>query len=333
MPLPPVSYPTTRTRRMRTDDWSRRLVREVTWSVNDLVWPLFIIEGIGQTELVDSLPGVSRYSINLAVEQAKHAESVGIPAVAIFPCIDPNLKTDDAREATNPNGLATRAIEAIKRACPNLGVMCDVALDLYTTHGHDGLVDNDVVVNDATVDVLVKQALCYANAGVDMVGPSDMMDGRVGAIRQALETQGHHHTKIVAYSAKYDSGLYGPYRDAVGSKGNLGKSPKSTYQQDPTNRSEALLEASLDVSEGADVLMVKPGLYYLDVIQNIKEQLGMPTWAYMVSGEYAMIKAAEQNGWMDGKRVMHEAITCLKRAGTDAIVTYAALELAEDLAN
>jgi porphobilinogen synthase len=292
---------------------------------------MFLLDGVGQRVPVASLPGVERFSIDVAVAQAKRAQDAGIPAVALFPCIDPSLKTDDAREAINPHSLAVRAIGAIKAACPNLGVMCDVALDLYTSHGHDGLLIDGVVANDATVAVLVQQALCYADAGVDMVGPSDMMDGRVGAIRQALEAAGHHHTKIVAYSAKYDSGLYGPYRDAVGSKANLGKSPKSTYQQDPANRGEALLEASLDISEGADVLMVKPGLYYLDVIQTIKQQFGLPTWAYMVSGEYAMIQAAAQNGWIDGDRVMREAITCLKRAGADAVLTYGALQLAESL--
>lgn len=328
-----ASYPGTRLRRLRQADWSRRLVAETTLAPADFIWPVFVTEGQGQRVPVASLPGVERYSIDALCEEVKRAAALGIPAVALFCQVDPATKTTDAREAYNPTSLACRAIRAVKQACPQMGVMCDVALDLYTTHGHDGLLDETTgeILNDATVAVLVKQALAYAEAGVDIVGPSDMMDGRVGAIRKALEERQFHNTLIVAYSAKYNSGLYGPYRDAVGSSGALKGGSKATYQQNPANAREALREAALDIAEGADVVMVKPALYYLDVIAALKAKFDVPVAAYHVSGEYAMVKAAAANGWIDGERVMREALLCLKRAGADAILTYAARDIAAGL--
>lgn len=326
-----AEYPATRLRRLRQAPWLRSLVQETTLQPSDLIWPVFLVEGVQQRQAVAALPGVERLSIDLAVEAAKKARDWGLPMLALFPCVEPALKTEDGREAYNSSSLACRAIKAIKEAVPEVGLMCDVALDLYTTHGHDGLFEGGQVLNDATVQALVKQSLVYAEAGLDVVGPSDMMDGRIGAIRQTLENYGHHNTLIFSYAAKYDSGLYGPYREAVGSASKLGKRPKSTYQQDPANRLEALREACLDVQEGADALIVKPGLYYLDIIAAIKEELTLPVLAYHVSGEYAMVKAAAHNGWIDGPRVMHEGLLSLKRAGCSGIITYAAPEIAESL--
>ena len=325
----PAAYPRTRLRRLRRSDWSRRLVQEHEWSVNDLIWPVFVVDGENQQIPVASLPGVERYSIDCLVEKAKEAEALGIPCIALFPAIDPTLKSEDAKEAFNPNNLACRAIQAVKAACPNLGIMVDVALDLYTSHGHDGLVIKGEVANDETVEALVKQSLVYAEAGVDALGPSDMMDGRIGAIRDALEDKQFKDVCLISYAAKYCSALYGPYRDAVGSKGHLGKSSKSSYQQDPANRLEALRECELDLNEGADALMVKPGSLYLDVIRSIKDELKAPVFAYQVSGEYAMVKAAEANGWIDGPRVLSETLTAFKRAGCDAVISYASLDLAK----
>jgi porphobilinogen synthase len=316
---------------MRQDAWSRSLMRESTLAANDLILPLFILEGQGQQHPVSSLPSVARYSIDLAVERAKQAEALGIPCVAVFPCVETALKTEDAREAWNPNNLACRAIKAIKHACPSLGVMVDVALDLYTTHGHDGLVEHNQVLNDKTVEALIRQSLCFAEAGVDALGPSDMMDGRIRLIREALEENGYHNTRLFSYSAKYASALYGPYRDAVGSTGNLGGASKTTYQQDPANTNEALREARLDISEGADMLMVKPASFYLDVIHRLHTETEMPILAYQVSGEYAMIQAAAQQGWIDGTRVMDEALLSIKRAGACGIISYASLEVAQRL--
>jgi porphobilinogen synthase len=329
---PPYSvapYPALRLRRSRRTDWSRRMVQETRLTANDLILPLFVQPGQGQRHAIASLPGVDRVSLDLAVETARQAEGLGIPAVALFPFVEPGLKSEDAQEAYNPNSLACRTIAAIKAACPNLGVMCDVALDLYTPHGHDGLLHNGHIANDATVAVLVRQALAYAHAGVDIVGPSDMMDGRIGAIRQALESAELHDTMILAYAAKYHSGLYGPYRDAVGSAGNLGGASKATYQQDPANAQEALREVAQDLQEGADWVMVKPGTFYLDIIRAIADRFPVPIAAYQVSGEYAMIAAAAAQGWIDGPRVMDEALLSLKRAGCSAIVTYGAIEAAK----
>jgi porphobilinogen synthase len=322
-------YPLSRPRRMRQDAWSRNLMQETRLHPSDLILPLFVVEGQGQRQPISSLPGIERYSVDVAVERAKTAEALGIPCVAIFPCVEPSLKTEDAREAWNPNNLACRAIKAIKQACPNLGVMVDVALDLYTTHGHDGLVEGHEVVNDKTVEALIRQSLCFAAAGVDALGPSDMMDGRIRLIRKALEEHAYPNTRLFSYSAKYASALYGPYRDAVGSGGNLSGASKATYQQDPANTNEALREAHLDISEGADMLMVKPASYYLDVIHRLHTETEMPVLAYQVSGEYAMIQAAAQQGWIDGPRVMDEALLSMKRAGACGIISYASLDVAQ----
>ena len=324
-----MSYPDTRLRRMRRDAFSRRLMREHVLSTNDLIWPVFVREGEGVREPVASMPGVVRHSIDTLLEAAGEAQALGIPALALFPVTPDSAKSLDAREAWNAGGLAQRAVRALKAKYPALGVITDVALDPFTTHGQDGLIDDaGYVVNDATVEALVKQALSHAAAGADVVAPSDMMDGRVGAIRRALEQAGHVHTRILAYSAKYASSFYGPFRDAVGSAASLGKADKYTYQMDPANSDEALREVGLDLAEGADMVMVKPGLPYLDVVQRVKRRYGAPTFAYQVSGEYAMIKAAAANGWLDERACALEALTAFKRAGADAILTYFAVDAA-----
>jgi len=316
-------WPATRMRRMRRDDFSRRLMREHTLTVDDLIYPVFVLEGSNQTEVVPSMPGVERKSIDLLVEEARELAELGIPAMALFPVTPADVKTLDGREAWNPDGLAQRAVRAIKAAVPEMGVITDGALDPFTTHGQDGIIDdNGYVLNDVTVDALVKQALSHADAGADMVAPSDMMDGRIGAIREALENHGHIHTRIMAYSAKYASAYYGPFRDAVGSAGNLGKADKTTYQMDPANADEALHEIALDLAEGADVVMVKPGMPYLDVVRRVKDEFKVPVYAYQVSGEYAMHMAAFQNGWLDQDKVMMESLLAFKRAGADGILTY-----------
>lgn len=325
-------FPATRLRRLRTDDWARRLVRENRLSVDDLIWPLFLIEGEQCREPIESMPGVERLSIDLLLAAAAQAVQLGIPAVALFPKIDQQLKTERGEEGINPDNLICRAVRALKQAQPNLGVMCDVALDPYTAHGHDGIVRDGYVQNDETLDVLIQQALVQAAAGCDILAPSDMMDGRVGVIRGALENAQQPNVKIMSYAAKYASALYGPFRDAVGSKANLGTSDKRTYQQDPANTNEALREVALDIAEGADMLLIKPGSFYLDVIQRVKAVFGLPTLAYQVSGEYAMIQAAAAHGWLDGRRVMLEALLSFKRAGCDGIITYAALDVARWLA-
>ncbi|BBL73398.1 delta-aminolevulinic acid dehydratase [Methylomagnum ishizawai] len=315
---------------MRRDDFSRRLMRETRLAPDDLIYPLFVLEGGNRREAVASMPGVERLSIDLLVEECAAAHALGIPAVALFPVTPPELKSLDAAEAHNPEGLAQRAVRALKQAVPGLGVMTDVALDPFTTHGQDGLIDGQgYVVNDATVEVLVKQALSHAAAGADIVAPSDMMDGRIGAIRAALEAQGQVNTRILAYSAKYASAFYGPFRDAVGSAAHLAGGDKYSYQMDPANSDEALREVALDLAEGADMVMVKPGLPYLDIIRRIKDEFGVPTLAYQVSGEYAMLKAAAQNGWLDERKTVLEALLSLKRAGADAILSYYAKDVAQ----
>jgi len=325
-------WPATRMRRMRRDDFSRRLMREHTLTVDDLIYPVFVLEGSNQTEAVPSMPGVERKSIDLLVEEARELAELGIPAMALFPVTPADVKTLDGREAWNPDGLAQRAVRAIKAAVPEMGVITDGALDPFTTHGQDGIIDdNGYVLNDVTVDALVKQALSHADAGADMVAPSDMMDGRIGAIREALENHGHIHTRIMAYSAKYASAYYGPFRDAVGSASNLGKADKTTYQMDPANADEALHEIALDLAEGADVVMVKPGMPYLDVVRRVKDEFKVPVYAYQVSGEYAMHMAAFQNGWLDQDKVMMESLLAFKRAGADGILTYFAKAAAQKL--
>jgi porphobilinogen synthase len=330
---PRSAYPITRMRRMRRDDFSRRLMRETILTPNDLIWPVFVLEGRGQREAVPSMPGVERLSIDLLVEAAREAHRLGIPVMALFPVTPLEVKSLDAREAFNPNGLAQRAVRALKEAVPELGVMTDVALDPFTTHGQDGLIDDSgYVMNDETVDVLVRQAVSHAEAGADIVAPSDMMDGRIGALRASLEAAGHIHTRIMAYSAKYASSYYGPFRDAVGSAANLGAGNKYTYQMDPANSNEAIHEVALDLAEGADMVMVKPGMPYLDIVRRIKDQFGAPTFVYHVSGEYAMLKAASMNGWLNEKAVVLEAMVSMKRAGADGILTYYAKDIARWLA-
>ena len=325
-------FPTTRMRRMRRDDFSRRLMRETVLTPADLIFPVFVIEGRGAREAVPSMPGVERLSVDELVKTAVHAESLGIPALALFPVPDPATKTESGDEAYNPDGLAQRAVKAIKDACPELGVITDVALDPFTTHGQDGIIDDTgYVLNDVTVDTLVKQALSHAGAGADVVAPSDMMDGRIGAIREALESSGHINTRILAYSAKYASAFYGPFRDAVGSAGNLGGSGKGNYQMDPANSDEALHEVALDLAEGADMIMVKPAMPYQDIIRRVKDEFGVPTFAYQVSGEYAMLNAAFANGWLDPDKIILESLTGIKRAGADGILTYFAVTAAESL--
>ncbi len=332
-PLNHGAFPVTRMRRMRRDDFSRRLMRENTVTTNDLIYPVFVIEGRGVSEPVPSMPGVSRMSIDLLLQEAESLVKAGIPCIAIFPVTPDNVKTDKAEQSYDPDGLAQRAVAALKKAFPELGVMTDVALDPFTSHGQDGLMNAEgYIVNDETVEVLVKQAVSHAEAGADIVAPSDMMDGRIGAIRTELERKGLINTRILAYAAKYASSFYGPFRDAVGSSGTLGGGNKYSYQMDPANSDEAMREISLDLSEGADMVMVKPGLPYLDIITRAKREFGVPVFAYQVSGEYAMLKAASANGWLEEKDVVMESITCLKRAGSDAILTYYAKDVAGWLA-
>jgi len=324
-----MNFPSTRMRRMRADDFSRRMMRETVLTPADFIWPVFVIEGEDRSESIDSMPGVERMTIDRLVAKAKECVELGVPAIALFPVTAPEAKTDDACEAWNPEGLAQRAVRALKQAHPELGVITDVALDPFTSHGQDGLMDEDgYIVNDETVVALVKQAVSHADAGADIVAPSDMMDGRIGAIREALEDAGHINTKILAYSAKYASAFYGPFRDAVGSAGALGGANKYTYQMDPANSDEAISEVELDLDEGADMVMVKPGMPYLDIVQRVKETFAAPTFVYQVSGEYAMLKAASINGWLDEKAVVMEALTSIKRAGADGILTYYALQAA-----
>jgi len=325
-------FPLNRPRRLRRDDFTRRLVREHALSVNDLIYPVFVLEGEKRRESVASMPGVDRVSLDLLLHIAEECVQLGIPVMALFPVISNNLKTPDGKEATNPIGLIPHVVSTLKKHFPNLGIMTDVALDPYTSHGQDGLLDETgYILNDITVDVLTQQALTQANAGVDIVAPSDMMDGRIGAIRNALEEHGHIHTRIMAYSAKYASAFYGPFRDAVGSAGNLGKSDKKTYQMDPGNTEEALREVGIDIAEGADMVMVKPGMPYLDIVRRVKDEFKVPTFAYQVSGEYAMLKAAAQNGWLDHDAVMMESLLAFKRAGADGILTYFAIDAAKKL--
>jgi porphobilinogen synthase len=316
-------------RRMRADDFSRRMMRETTLTADDFIWPVFVIEGEDHSEPVASMPGVERLTIDRLVGQAGECVRLGVPAIALFPVTPPEAKTEEAEEAWNPDGLAQRAVRALKQAHPGLGVVTDVALDPFTSHGQDGLLDEDgYVTNDRTVAALVKQAVSHAEAGSDIVAPSDMMDGRVGAIREALEAVGHTNTRILAYSAKYASSFYGPFRDAVGSAGALGGGNKYTYQMDPANSDEAIREVALDIDEGADMVMVKPGLPYLDIVRRVKDTFGMPTYVYQVSGEYAMLRAAGINGWLHERAVVLEALTSIKRAGADGILTYFALQAA-----
>ena len=316
-------FPGTRLRRMRRDPFSRRLARETRLAADDLIQPLFVVEDRNRREPVASMPGIERLSIDLLVAEAARLEQLGIPAIALFPVPDPAAKSEDGREAWNAEGLVQRAVRALKKAVPGLGVITDVALDPYTTHGQDGLVDaSGHVLNDATVAALVRQARSQAAAGADVVAPSDMMDGRIGAIRAALEEDGRHDTRILAYSAKYASCFYGPFRDAVGSAATLGKADKASYQMDPANSDEALREVALDIEEGADIVMIKPGLPYLDIVRRVKDRFGMPTFVYQVSGEYSMIAAAAANGWIDERKTVLESLVCIKRAGADAILSY-----------
>ena len=322
-------YPETRMRRMRRDDFSRRLMRESVLAVDDLIYPVFVLEGDGRSEKVASMPGVERQSLDVLLKTAGRAVNLGVPALALFPVIDASLKSLGAEEAFNSHGLVPRAVRALKREFPDLGVITDVALDPYTSHGQDGLIDETgYVLNDETLEVLAKQALCHAEAGADVVAPSDMMDGRIGCIRAELDAAGQIHTRILAYSAKYASSFYGPFRDAVGSAGNLGKGNKYTYQMDPANSDEALKEVALDLEEGADMVMVKPGMPYLGIVRRVKDRFGVPTFAYQVSGEYAMLKAAAQNGWLDEEACVLESLLAFKRAGADGILTYFALDAA-----
>ncbi len=325
-----MTFPATRMRRMRAHDFSRRMMRETRLSSDDLIWPVFVLEGDDAVEPIKSMPGVERMTIDRLLPQAERCLELGIPAIALFPVVPADCKSDDAREAWNPEGLSQRTCTALKERFPELGVITDVALDPFTSHGLDGLIDETgYVVNDETVDVLVKQALSHAEAGADVVAPSDMMDGRIAAIRQALETEGFPNKQILSYSAKYASSFYGPFRDAVGSAGNLKGANKFSFQMDPANTNEALREVELDIEEGADMFMVKPGLPYLDIIRRVKETFEIPTFAYQVSGEYAMLKAAAINGWLDEQAVVLEALTCIKRAGADGVLTYFAIQAAE----
>ena len=327
---PPSQFPRVRMRRMRRDDFSRRLMRETTLTPADFIYPVFVMEGAKQRVAVPSMPGVERMTVDELVREAETVAKLGVPAMALFPVTAPEAKSLDGREAWNPEGLAQRAVRALKKALPELGVITDVALDPFTTHGQDGIIDaTGYVMNDVTVEALVKQALSHAEAGADVVAPSDMMDGRIGAVRDALEAGGHIHTRILAYSAKYASSFYGPFRDAVGSAGNLGKGNKYNYQMDPANSDEALREVQLDLDEGADMVMIKPGMPYLDIVRRVKDRFGVPTFVYQVSGEYAMLMAAAQNGWLDERAVILESLTSIKRAGADGILTYFARRAAE----
>ena len=324
-----LNFPAHRPRRMRRDDWSRRLMQENSVSANDLIYPAFLLEGQSKSEAVASMPGVNRVSLDLLFNVAEECVSLGIPVMALFPVIDASLKTPDGKEAFNPNGLIPTAVRELKKRFPNLGIMTDVALDPYTSHGQDGVLDEQGrILNDETTAILVQQAVAQAQAGVDIVAPSDMMDGRIGKIREALEQKKLIHTRIMAYSAKYASAFYGPFRDAVGSAKNLGKADKKTYQMDCANTDEALREVALDISEGADMVMVKPGMPYLDIVRRVRDEFNYPTYAYQVSGEYAMLKAAAQNGWLDHDSVMMESLLAFKRAGADGILTYFALDAA-----
>ena len=330
----PHQYPRVRMRRMRRDEFSRRLMRETVLTPADFIYPVFVMEGSGQRVAVPSMPGVERLTVDELVREAEAVARLGVPAMALFPVTAPEAKSLDGREAWNPDGLAQRAVRALKKAVPGLGVITDVALDPFTTHGQDGIIDDTgYVMNDVTVEALVKQALSHAAAGADVVAPSDMMDGRIGAIRDALEDAGHIHTRILAYSAKYASSFYGPFRDAVGSAGNLGKGNKYNYQMDPANSDEALREVQLDLDEGADMVMIKPGMPYLDIVRRVKDRFGVPTFVYQVSGEYAMLMAAAGNGWLDERAVVLESLTSIKRAGADGILTYFAKRAAQWLAD
>jgi porphobilinogen synthase len=323
-------YPQRRQRRLRRDDFSRRMVREHALSPDDFIYPVFVVEGSGVVQPVPSMPGVNRLSLDRLIPVAERCLSLGIPALALFPAIEPSLKTPEGAEAANPAGLIPRVVQALKRQFPELGVMTDVALDPYTSHGQDGILDaQNRILNDETIAILCKQALTQAEAGVDIVAPSDMMDGRVGALRTALDQQGFIHARIMAYSAKYASAFYGPFRDAVGSAANLGKADKMTYQMDPANGAEALWEVGLDLAEGADMVMVKPGMPYLDIVRRVKDHFAVPTFVYQVSGEYAMLKAAFQNGWLDERKCVLESLLAFKRAGADGVLTYFAMDAAQ----
>jgi porphobilinogen synthase len=322
------AYPRVRMRRNRRDDWSRRLTRENALTADDLIWPVFVIEGSGKREPVSSMPGVERMSVDVLADAASDAAALGIPCIALFPNTPAAAKDEDGSEALNPENLVCRAIRALKSKQPDVGVLCDVALDPYTSHGHDGVIRDGYVANDETVSILCEQALVQARAGCDVIAPSDMMDGRIGAIREALDAEGFEQVGIMAYAAKYASAFYGPFRDAVGSASSL-KGDKKTYQMDPANGDEALREVALDIAEGADMVMVKPGMPYLDIVRRVKEAFRMPTYAYQVSGEYAMIRAAAQNGWLDGERAMMESLIAFKRAGADGVLTYFALAAAK----
>ena len=328
----PPPYPSSRPRRLRRDEYTRALVRENQLQASDLILPVFVMAGHGVTQDVASMPGVQRLSLDRLLPVAEECVQLGIPVMALFPVLDASLKTEDGREATNPDGLVPTVVRELKRRFPELGLMTDVALDPFTTHGQDGLPDaSGYILNDETIAVLTQQALTQAQAGVDIVAPSDMMDGRIGAIRNALEAKGHIHTRIMAYSAKYASAFYGPFRDAVGSSSNLGKADKKVYQMDPGNSDEALREVAMDIAEGADMVMVKPGMPYLDVVRRVKDEFKVPTFAYQVSGEYAMLKAAAQNGWLDHDAVMMESLLAFKRAGADGVLTYFAIDAARKL--
>ncbi|MCF8468077.1 MAG: porphobilinogen synthase [Sneathiella sp.] len=321
-------FPRTRMRRVRKTGWSRRLAAENVLTPDDLIWPVFVHEGEDLAVNIPSMPGVKRLSVDLLTLAAKEAFSLGIPVIALFPAVDPQLKTDDGREALNKNNIICKAIKAIKDAVPDMGILCDVALDPFTTHGQDGLVQDGYVVNDRTIDVLIGQTLNQVEAGCDIIAPSDMMDGRIGAIRDALEREGHQNTQIMSYAAKYASGFYGPFRDAVGSTGNLGAGDKRTYQMNPANSDEAIREVALDINEGADMVMVKPGMPYLDICRRVKDEFGVPTFAYQVSGEYSMLAAASLNGWLEREKVVMESLLGFKRAGCDGVLTYFAVEAA-----
>ena len=326
------SFPSQRLRRLRQAPWLRNLVQEHRLHVSDLIWPIFVQEGDHLASPIESMPGVERLTIDLAIQKAQEAQQLGIPAIAIFPATPSTLKTPEAEEALNPENLACRAVRAVKAEVPNIGIICDVALDPYSSHGQDGLVRNGIVVNDETVEVLCRQAVVQAEAGCDVIAPSDMMDGRVGGIRKALDSAGFEQVSILAYAAKYASAFYGPFRDAVGSAANLGSGDKKTYQMNPSNTQEALQEVALDIQEGADMVMVKPGMPYLDIVQRVKATFEVPTFAYQVSGEYAMLSAAAEKGWLNREQVMMESLLAFKRAGADGILTYFALEVARSLA-
>ncbi len=326
--MPAPGFPTTRMRRIRQSEWSRRLARENRLTTDDLIWPIFVLEGENRREPIASMPGVDRLSVDLAVAAAEEAASLSIPTIALFPYTSMDLRDEQATQAVNPDNLVCRSVRAIKAAVPEIGVLCDVALDPYTSHGHDGVFVGEEIANDETVEILIEQALVQAEAGCDVLAPSDMMDGRIGAIRHALEVRGHRNTLIMAYAAKYASAFYGPFREAVGSSSTL-KGDKRTYQMDPANSDEAIREVELDLAEGADMVMVKPGMPYLDIVRRVKDTFGAPTFVYQVSGEYAMLMAAAQNGWLDRERVMLESLLAFKRAGADGILTYFARDVAK----